>query len=95
MPCKARRGLSNLTGVLCYRNSLFQALLHSPKFSNWFAKYHKTEDCVEDDPEHCVACKIRNFVQAYWTGKHEDTTKAAREINKVFKLSKAKSEYFE
>lgn len=41
----AQRGLDNLTGVLCYRHSLFQALLHQPKFVNWLEEYHRPELC--------------------------------------------------
>ena len=39
------KGFQNFTGALCYRHSLFQALLHTPKFVHWLRDYHKPEDC--------------------------------------------------
>lgn len=38
-------GFKNLTGALCYRNSLLQSLLHIPKFINWLRKSHKRGEC--------------------------------------------------
>lgn len=41
------RGLPNLTGALCYRHSLFQALFHIPQFVHWLRDTHdhKSGDC--------------------------------------------------
>jgi hypothetical protein len=39
-------GLRNLSGVLCYRHSVFQALLHTPKFCDWLMTCHAAKDCT-------------------------------------------------
>ena len=54
------RGLHNRS-VDCYRNSLFQALVHMPKVVNYFEMHHKY--CQRDD---CVACAFKNFTEDYW-----------------------------
>lgn len=75
------RGLQNLTGALCYRHSLFQGLLHTPKFVHWLVDYHKPKDCklecahyrclltclgVADNSGDCVSCNMRLLVMNYW-----------------------------
>ncbi|RFU32698.1 hypothetical protein B7463_g3648, partial [Scytalidium lignicola] len=62
----AQRGLANFTGVLCYRHSLFQALLHQPKFVNWLEEYHRPEHCVSESRERCVSCQLRVLSRVYW-----------------------------
>lgn len=42
---KSEIGFRNFTMALCYRHSLFQALVHTPKFINWLSKYHQPQDC--------------------------------------------------
>jgi len=42
-------GLPNLTGALCYRHSLLQALIHTPKFVRWLNEHHKPQQCKNLD----------------------------------------------
>ncbi|KAI9730924.1 MAG: hypothetical protein M1818_007998 [Claussenomyces sp. TS43310] len=60
------KGFYNFTGSLCYRNSLFQSLCHTPKFVNWLLQYHTNDDCVSDDSDYCVTCAMRLLVSFYW-----------------------------
>lgn len=68
MPSSSRKGMANITGVLCYRNSLLQAILHSPKLINWLLLNHHADDCVEEDTDNCVACALRELAITYWGG---------------------------
>ena len=77
-----QRGMKNLTGDLCYRHSLFQALLHSRKICNWLVYNHRSRDCLADDSEECVACAIRRLVIVYWGNM--DLTMELHIINKLF-----------
>lgn len=45
MPVNAQKGMRNLTGSLCYRNSLLQAIIHSPKVAHWLRTFHRPEQC--------------------------------------------------
>lgn len=69
MKLSFQKGLPNLTGALCYRISLFQALLHQPMFVNWLLDSHQPQDCVTD--EECLPCALRLLVLGYWSGAHE------------------------
>lgn len=103
MPNSAQQGMKNLTGTLCYRHSLFQALLHCPKVAHWLRSFHPPQTCkfpglpgklsnfflgFVDKPANCVACQFRAVIQAYWSGKPSDLTQELRTIDKVFKTSK-------
>ncbi len=44
MPAASQVGMKNLTGVLCYRHSLFQMLFHEPKVIGWL-RYHGLSKC--------------------------------------------------
>ena len=44
MKASSQQGMFN-PGVLCYRNSLLQALLHQPKFVHWIVRSHQPDDC--------------------------------------------------
>jgi hypothetical protein len=65
MPISSQRGMHN-PNVLCYRNSLFQALLHQPKLVNWLLQSHRPQDCVSDREEECLPCCLRLVTLGYW-----------------------------
>lgn len=84
-----RPGFAN-PDVLCYRHSLFQALLHIPKFVNWLTEYHKEEDCCSENKAKCVACALRDLANLYWYGKTDGERKNISEnlshLNKILKM---------
>ena len=45
MPVSSQQGLRNITGAICYRLSLLQALLHQPLFVHWIQDYHRPDHC--------------------------------------------------
>ncbi|TEY60154.1 hypothetical protein BOTCAL_0185g00170 [Botryotinia calthae] len=65
MPSNAQRGLSNVTGYACYRNSLLQGLLHLPKFFNFLIDQHPVETC-EIPKRDCLACSLSLLSSKYW-----------------------------
>lgn len=69
-PTKSR-GLAN-PGNLCYQNSLFQSLLHIPKFVNWLEIHHY--NCGIED---CLACRFKTFCERYWDEPHREQPIAA------------------
>ncbi|PMD56484.1 cysteine proteinase [Hyaloscypha bicolor E] len=87
MPSSAQQGMKNLTGVLCYRHSLFQAILHCPQVAHWLRTYHSEESCIVDKQASCAACQLRTVIQTYWSGKSAELTKALENVNKVFKTN--------
>ncbi|RAL61542.1 hypothetical protein DID88_009581 [Monilinia fructigena] len=66
MAVAAQRGLANVTGVSCYRNSLLQGLLHLPKFFNFLVDQHPVETCVNPRKD-CLACSLSLLSSRYWT----------------------------
>jgi ubiquitin C-terminal hydrolase len=56
------KGLRN-PGVLCYRNSVLQCLLHVPEF---FRFLDKADRCPTPG-DGCVFCALRSFALRYWT----------------------------
>lgn len=76
-----RPGFNNFTGVLCYRHSLFQAILHIPKFINWLHKCHKPENCCTM-ANNCVACAFYILVEIYWYGRPTEEYKNVSAILK-------------
>ncbi|KAI9048108.1 hypothetical protein LZ554_007904 [Drepanopeziza brunnea f. sp. 'monogermtubi'] len=80
MPASAQRGMTN-PGVLCYRLSLLQSLLHLPGFVNWVMDFLGPEQCVSNHCSDCVSCSLHQLCVAYWSGaslaiplKHFDNT---------------------
>ncbi|KAI6803441.1 hypothetical protein KC332_g10476 [Hortaea werneckii] len=73
-PRPASKGLSNLgKGNFCYRNSLFQALLHLPALAHYIKNIHDFAILDEEDeapcaadPKKCVTCAIQNLWISYW-----------------------------
>ncbi|KAI9815726.1 MAG: hypothetical protein M1827_002122 [Pycnora praestabilis] len=57
------QGMRN-PGVLCYRNSSLQALMHIPKFVNWLEQDHN--DLRQCHIQNCLACSLRTLCGAYW-----------------------------
>ncbi|RDW71382.1 hypothetical protein BP6252_07945 [Coleophoma cylindrospora] len=86
MPNSARRGMANLTGSLCYRNSLLQVLMHQAKLVAWLQVYHQPENCLADDSAKCVSCCLRHLSTVYWqaSGKQE-LTEALKRVHILFK----------
>ena len=91
MPASAQQGMPNLTGALCYRLSLFQSLLHQPRFVNWIIDSHQPEDCVSDSQEQCVSCSARLLTLEYWRGAQgkPELSKVLRGMNDLFKSCKS------
>jgi uncharacterized UBP type Zn finger protein len=61
-----QRGFENFTGVLCYRISLIQSLLHIHKLVTLLWDFHGPSVCVVDNPQDCSACHLRRLIIAYW-----------------------------
>lgn len=66
MPAAAQSGLPNLTGALCYRIALVQALCHIPQVVNCLWDYHLPELCLAEDRKDCFACGFRSLIKSYW-----------------------------
>ena len=90
MPSGAQQGMPNLTGILCYRLSLLQCLLHQPQFVNWIQNFHREEFCVSDDLDSCVSCSIRRLTLEYWSGARSSAalTKVLQAMQALFKIRK-------
>ena len=86
MKMPVQKGMANLTGSLCYRHSLFQALMHMPKFVNWLLLNHDTEKCLSEDSKYCVACNLRDIAIAYNT-KGDNLRGGLIIAHKSFKMS--------
>ena len=48
--------------VMCYRNSMIQALLHAPKLVNWMEECHPS--CAQGN--RCTICALRSLSIQYW-----------------------------
>ncbi|KAI9764193.1 MAG: hypothetical protein M1835_007634 [Candelina submexicana] len=57
------QGMPNWNGVLCYRHSGLQGLLHVPKFVNWLEQEHTGDSCAMTN---CLACALRSLSEVYW-----------------------------
>lgn len=66
MPTAAQRGLANVTGYACYRNSLLQGLFHLPKFFNFLIDQHPVDTCNIPRKD-CLACALCHLSSKYWT----------------------------
>ena len=55
------KGFSN-AHVMCYRNSMIQALLHIPKLVNWLEDYH--DACPKEN--RCTICAFQRLSLLYW-----------------------------
>ncbi|TAQ85144.1 hypothetical protein B7494_g6534 [Chlorociboria aeruginascens] len=85
MPTSNQSGMTNLTGVLCYRHSLLQALLHLPMLVNWIINHLRPHLCCADSHQVCVSCALFALVQEYWCSRSTTgVTKALRHIDAVF-----------
>lgn len=82
MPSSAQKGIYN-PAVLCYRNSLLQALLHAPKVVNWLRSYHRSKICIRDGIS-CVACHLLAVFNSYWGSTPKDLLQATKELDRVF-----------
>ncbi|KHJ32269.1 putative ubiquitin-specific protease [Erysiphe necator] len=82
MPSSAQKGIYN-PAVLCYRNSLLQALLHAPKVVNWLRSYHRSKICVRGGIS-CVACHLLAVFNSYWGSTPSELLQATKELDKVF-----------
>jgi hypothetical protein len=84
MPASSQKGLVNVTGVICYRLSLLQALLHLPRFVNWLQDQHTAAQCVSN-PGRCVSCCLRSLSLEYWKGSSGGTLTVLQGMNTLFK----------
>lgn len=66
------KGLRN-PGVLCYRNSVLQCLLHIPEFFNYLCN----RDRCSTPGDGCVFCSLRSLALAYWSNTDQSFPKAA------------------
>ncbi|KAJ5506279.1 Peptidase C19 ubiquitin carboxyl-terminal hydrolase 2 [Penicillium expansum] len=78
-PDKTTVGFPN-DGVDCYRNVVFQMILHMPIFYNWliwYREHHAPKGYVcnlgssEEGPSECQVCQLAEISQAYWAGETE------------------------
>lgn len=65
------KGFSN-AHVMCYRNSMIQALLHIPKLVNWLEENHDT--CPKEN--RCTICAFQRLSLLYW-----QTQPNAKDVN--------------
>ncbi|KAJ5196400.1 hypothetical protein N7449_006879 [Penicillium cf. viridicatum] len=79
LPNKTTVGFPN-AGVDCYRNVVFQMILHMPVFYNWliwYKEHHapKGHVCLlgssADGPSECQVCQLAEIAQGYWAGETE------------------------
>ncbi|CAG8907331.1 unnamed protein product [Penicillium egyptiacum] len=79
LPNKTTVGFPN-GGVDCYRNAVFQMILHMPIFYNWltwYKKHHAPKGHVcnlglyEEGPSQCQVCQLTEISQGYWAGESE------------------------
>ncbi|KAJ5442349.1 Peptidase C19 ubiquitin carboxyl-terminal hydrolase 2 [Penicillium cf. griseofulvum] len=78
LPDKTPLGFPNTSGVNCYRNVVFQMILHMPIFYNWLIWYKshhapKGHLCKlgssDDGPMECQVCQLAEICQGYWAGE--------------------------
>ncbi|KAL4898421.1 hypothetical protein BDV59DRAFT_4087 [Aspergillus ambiguus] len=55
---------------LCYRNAVFQLLLHTPLLLN-FLEFTRLSGHVCVPPDLCTFCNLKAFANAYWTGSRD------------------------
>jgi uncharacterized UBP type Zn finger protein len=60
IPASSESNLSH-----CYRISLIQALMHTPRFANWIRANGDHEG--ENPPDRCVACILQQIAEEYST----------------------------
>jgi hypothetical protein len=87
MAPSAQKGMKNWTYFMCYRLSLFQALMHNVLIVQLFLDFHRPEACVSDAGK-CVACSLRLLILEYWTGSRNlnGTLKVLRGMDGLFRL---------
>jgi hypothetical protein len=73
LPDKTTVGFPNILAE-CYRNAVFQMILHMPIFYNWLAWYKKHHapqghGCrLAIGFTECHVCRLADIAQAYWAG---------------------------
>ncbi|CAI7649068.1 unnamed protein product [Penicillium glandicola] len=70
LPKKTTVGFPN-AGVDCYRNVVFQMILHMPIFYNWlvwYKRHHAPEGhvCKLSDGTECRLCQLYEIARGYW-----------------------------
>ncbi|KAJ5836171.1 Peptidase C19 ubiquitin carboxyl-terminal hydrolase 2 [Penicillium robsamsonii] len=91
LPDKTTVGFPN-GGVDCYRNAVFQMILHMPIFYNWliwYKEHHAPEGHVcklgisEDGPTECQVCQLATIAQGYWAGETKSWKPAFRSLTRL------------
>ncbi|CAI7672082.1 unnamed protein product [Penicillium crustosum] len=79
LPNKTTVGFPN-GKVDCYRNVVFQMILHMPIFYNWliwYKEHHAPRGHVcllgtsENGPSECQVCQVAEIAQGFWAGQAE------------------------
>ncbi|KAH8593345.1 hypothetical protein B0O99DRAFT_596566 [Bisporella sp. PMI_857] len=81
---ECQQGMSN-PNILCYRNSLLQAVLHQPKLVNWFVQNHGPDDCCVESGTRCLNCLVKRVIEEYWIGKDSEFSKILSTLDTSFK----------
>ncbi|OQE40216.1 hypothetical protein PENCOP_c006G01950 [Penicillium coprophilum] len=90
LPDKTTVGFPN-NGVDCYRNAVFQMILHMPIFYNWliwYKKHHAPEGHVcrlgfsDEGPTECYVCQLAEIAQGYWAGESTSWKPAFRSLTR-------------
>ncbi|KAL8809635.1 MAG: hypothetical protein Q9223_007896, partial [Gallowayella weberi] len=63
LAASSQGGMANVTGVACYRNSLLQAILHTPALSTWLLA---PKACTVSKGA-CVSCDLHSIAKSYWS----------------------------
>ncbi|EEH37604.2 hypothetical protein PAAG_08022 [Paracoccidioides lutzii Pb01] len=89
------RGMPNENNVLCYRNSAFISLLHSPVFVNWL-RAHRCISGNEANPD-CLAFSWDMYSKLYWSNTIQADTLNSRSLaaEREEHGNKKEKEYFE
>ena len=76
------QGLFN-RGVMCYRNSILQTLLHVPSFIEWLEQHQPHER----QNYHCTICALRQLAAVFWSQAHstKDVTQNVNSLETVLR----------
>ncbi|KAJ5383296.1 Peptidase C19 ubiquitin carboxyl-terminal hydrolase 2 [Penicillium concentricum] len=90
LPDKTTVGFPN-GGVDCYRNAVFQMILHMPIFYNWlmwYKEHHAPEGHLcklgisNEGPTECQVCQLATIARGYWAGETKSWKPAFRSLTR-------------